>query len=320
MLVNDALFTSTSDFLQDNSPILDNFTEKTRGTCYRALLWRREEKHLANPASEELHIMDKLGDYVTAIMMELLPRWTNEQIKLNKELPFTRAVEESLENVEIIENYVRLFEHKWETIFGKMDGTDMIWLPLQGQPLFYNNLSTGDAAKTFFRLMLLTRLQAMAKRRLAWREMIGFNEIPLKELPEEVKDCHICQQPLGVPDEDGETEMPIQVVACCGNYFGGNCLRRWYGEFENAKCPLCKWTASTTFLEKLCYEDMEDEIDGDNDLDKESALAHMGSVRAPTPEVGELQDGGTDINPYGLECSGLFEDESSELEDGEVKE
>jgi hypothetical protein len=161
----------------------------------------------------------------------------------------------------------------------------------------------------------------MERRRRDWREIIGFKDIPLKELPGDIKDCHICQQPLGVPDEDGEIEMPIQVVACCGNYFGANCLRRWYGEFENAKCPLCKWTASTSFLDKLCYEGKEDAIDVDDDLDKESATARMGSVRVSTPDVDDdLEDGETDIDPYGLGYGQVFGDADDELEDGEIKE
>ena len=267
--------------------------------------------------------MEKLGHHVAAIMMELLPRWTNEMIKLNKELPFTRAIEESLDNIQIIKKYATLFKHAWEEVFGKMDGTDMLWLPLDVEPPFYHSLSTGDTARKFFGLMLRTRLQAMEQRRLTWRAVIAFIDVPLKKLPEDVKDCHICQQTLGVPNDDGEMEMPIRVVACCGNYFGANCLRRWYGEFENAKCPLCKWVASTEFLEKLCYVGTEDGIDVDDDLDKESAIAHMGSVRAPTPDVDDdLEDGEIDIDPYGLGYGEVYDndDANDELEDGEIKE
>lgn len=307
--------------MQDDSAIVENFTEMTRQICLRALCWRSQEEHLAYPTPEELRIMEKLGRHVAAIFMELLPRWTNEMIKLNNKLPFTRAIEESLDNIKIIEEYTRLFKHEWEEMFRKMDGSDMHWLPLHVGSSFYHNLSTGDAARMFFGLMLYTRLQAMERRRRDWREIIGFKDIPLKELPGDIKDCHICQQPLGVPDEDGEIEMPIQVVACCGNYFGANCLRRWYGEFENTKCPLCKWTASTSFLDKLCYEGKEDAIDVDDDLDKESATARMGSVRVSTPAVDDdLEDGETDIDPYSLGYGQVFEDADDELEDGEIKE
>jgi hypothetical protein len=307
----------------DGCAILDNFTERTRQNCFGVFLWRREEKDLASPAPEELRIMDKLGNHVAAIMMELLPRWTNEMIKLNKELPFTRAIEESPDNIQIIKKYTTVFKHEWEEVFGSMDGTDALWLPHDVEPPFYHSLSTGDAARKFFGAMLRTRLQAMEKRRLEWRQIISFEEIPLKKLPEDVKDCHICQQPLGVPDEDGEIETPIRVVACCGNYFGANCLRRWYGEFENAKCPLCKWTASTSFLEKLCYEATEDGLDVGDDLDKESAIAHMGSVRAPTPDVDDdLEDGETNFDPYGLGDGEVYDDEDADdgLEDGEIRE
>jgi hypothetical protein len=264
--------------------------------------------------------MDKLGHHVAAIIMELLPRWTDEMIKLITKLPFTRAIEESLSNMEIIEKYARLFRYEWEEIFGRMDGTEMLWIYRYVEPPFLHILSTGDAAKMFFRLMLLTRLQSLEERRRNWRDIIGFRGIPLKKLPEDVKNCHICQQPLGVPNDDGEMEMPIQVIACCGNYFGANCLRRWYGEFENTKCPLCKWTASSSFLEKLCYEDKDGGIDVD-DLDKESAIARMGSIRFPTPDVdNDLEDGETDIDPYGLGYGEVANDGNDELEDGEIKE
>ena len=297
---------------------MGDFTEKTRRVCFGALCWHPDERYLARPTREELRIIAKLGHDVAAIIIELLRRWTYHMIKVNKELPFTRAIEVSLENTQTIDSYTRFFKHEWEEVFGKMDGTDMFWLPLHVDPSFYHNLSTGDAAKTFFRVMLVTRLQAMEKRRREWRDITGFKDVPLKELPEDVKDCHICQQPLGVPDEDGKVEMPIQVVACCGNYFGAKCLRRWYGEFENAKCPLCKWTASTSFLERLCYEDVEDGIDVGDDLDKESAIAHMSSVRAPTPEVDD--DGERDIDPSSLGYGEGYDDNDNELEDGEIKE
>jgi hypothetical protein len=270
MLLKIKIMLNTADVVQDDSAILEDFTEKTR----RILCWRTNKRNLAHPTLGELDIMGKLGCDVAAIIVKLLRRWTDHMIKVNKELPFTRAIEVSPDNIEIIDRYTGLFKHEWEEVFGKMDGTDMLWLPLHVDPPFYHNLSTGDAARTFFRVMLVTRLQAMEKRRRVWRDIMGFKDVSLKKLPEDVKDCHICQQPLGVPDEDGEIEMPIQVVTCCGNYFGANCLRRWYGEFGNAKCPLCKWTASISFLEKLCYEGMEDGIDGDDDLDNESAIAH----------------------------------------------
>lgn len=289
--------------------------------CFRALCWRADEKHLANPAPEELRVMDKLGHHVAAIMVELLLRWTSEMIKLNSKLPFTSAIEESLDNFQIIEKYVKHFKREWEEKFGKMDGTDLLWLSLHVEPPFYHNLSTGDAAKKFFGLMLRTRLQAMEERRRSWRAILAFIDVPLKKLPEDLKDCHICQQPLGVPDDDGEVEMPIQVVACCGNYFGANCLRRWYGEFENAKCPLCNWTASTIFLDKLCYEGEEDGLDIDDDLDRESAMARMGSVQSATPDVDDdLEDGETYIDPHNLGYGEVSDVGGDDLEDGEIKE
>jgi hypothetical protein len=302
---------------------LGNFTVATRKAGIGALSWRKEDRHLADPTPQELSAMEKLGHFVADIILELLPLWTKEQIKYNEDLPFTRAIELSLENVQFIEKYVRLFEQKWEDIYGKMDRTEILWCPFDGQQRFEQSLSTGDATKSFFRQMLLTRLQAMEERRLAWRKVICFEETSLDQLPRDVKDCHICQQPLGVPDEDGNIEMPIQVVACCGNYFGGNCLRRWYGEFENAKCPLCKWTASTSFLEKLCYEDMVDAMDRDDDLDRGSAIAQMGSTRAPTPDVDDDVDDEeteTDIDTQSVDYPGFPFDENGELEEGEIKE
>jgi hypothetical protein len=312
---------NTADVVQDDSALLEKFTESTRRICFGALCWRANEDDLAKPTPEELYVLDQLGHHVAAIFTELLARWTKETIKLNRKLPFTRAIEVSLDNMQVIDRYAEFFKHEWEDVFGKMDGTDTIWLPLHVEPPFYHNLSTGDAAKTFFSLMLFTRLQVMEKRRRDWGDILGFKEVPLKELPEDVNDCHICQQPLGVPDDDGLMEMPIRVVACCGNYFGANCLRRWYGEFENAKCPLCNWPASSSFLNKLCYEGTEEGIDVDDDLDKGSAIAHMGSVRALTPDINEdLEDGETDIAPYGVGYGGVHDDDNNGLEDGEIKE
>jgi hypothetical protein len=47
--------------------------------------------------------------------------------------------------------------------------------------------------------------------------------------------------------------MPIRVVSCCGNYFGKNCLKRWYREIRTSKklCPLCKRRPREEFLDKL---------------------------------------------------------------------
>lgn len=233
-------------------------------------------------------------------------------------LPFTKAIELGLENWDLIDRYVDAFKKEWEAEFGMMDDDDeMFWVPIATDPTFIHIRSTGAAAKFFFCLMLLTRLQALEERRKCWRAIQCFIEVPLEDLPADVKNCYICQEPFGVPNDEGEMEMPIRVVACCGNYFGANCLRKWYGEYENSRCPLCKWTVSAEFLEKLLFEDHDSESDFDN---PQEDLASVGSIRYPTPSNDDDMEQSEALVDDGLEEGPTMLDEEDDLEDGEIKE
>ena len=189
--------------------------------------------------------------------------------------------------------YAKEFKRDWERMFRKMDDDHTILpdTPLKGTtPVAVR--STGAAAKILFCLMLVNRLLALDARRTYWRNETCFLQVTVESLPEDVKICHICQETLGSPNEDGEIEMPVRVIACCGNYFGGNCLRKWYGDFDNGKCPLCNWPASSLFREKLCSWD---EFPGEDGFQEEIQHgSYRGHSRAtqycPMSTQGDLEE------------------------------
>jgi hypothetical protein len=265
--------------------------------------------------------MDKLGHHVNKIITSVLEKWTEDMTKVIERLPFTKPIELGADNWEIMDQYVDKFKRAWEAEFGVMDDDEIFWVPISTDPAFVQIRSTGAAAKMFFCLMLLTRLQALERRRQGWRAISALESVHLGELPADVKDCHICREPLGVPNDDGEVEMPIRVLACCGNYFGVNCLRRWYGEFGNSACPLCKWTASPAFLEKLLFEEAAYGTDIDDNDDTDNSIESTDNIRYPTTGNDDDSEGDEVLSDH--DGSGFGESsagDDGELEEGEVKE
>jgi hypothetical protein len=257
------------------------------------LSWSQDPRAMSKPAPAERITLDKLGSHVSRIIKSLLPLWVDHMNAVIPRMPFARKIAQYPANSVEVGRYLLLFQRRWEAEFGKMDDDGMDFsIMLVGDRHCVDINSTGAAAKWFFCRMLMHRLVAMDYRRAWQREQTCFVDVALKDLPEDVTDCSICMQRLGVPSPDGEIEMPIRVVACCGNYFGINCLKEWYKEFANDRCPICRQPMSLMFFERLC-SDIQD-------MDHE-----FSSLKGETDSEEDIESGGTN---------------SEDLEEGEIVE
>lgn len=248
-------------------PIFDGFTDQVRQHCIGYLSWHSKENTLAKPTPSENHVLQLLGYHVASIIKRLVTQWLDQILGIIRDMPFARKLADSKDAWNQICEYASLFKRQWEEEFGLMD--DDHTLP-DSTP--YPNKtpitirSTGSAAKMFLCLMLVNRALALDARRTFQRNETCFSEVAVEDLAEDDRACPICREPLGIPNADGEVEMPIRVVACCGNYFGLNCLRTWYSETEVPMCPLCKCKASSLFLEKLFAGDEDSAMEDADEL------------------------------------------------------
>lgn len=151
------------------------------------------------------------------------------------------------------------FKLEWQDIFGEMDDEykNLSLLPqsiLRGGAVPIAVRSTGAASKIFCCQMLVARLIAFDSRRKRNNQEIAYIDVAPKGLPGDVTKCIICHDEFVSEAEQGNAETPIQVLACCGNYFGKECLRRWYRGATKARprhCPLCNKGPSGQLLDKL---------------------------------------------------------------------
>lgn len=178
----------------------------------------------------------------------------------------SKKISECPESCRWVAQFGKLFKIQWEEIFGEMDDEykSQSLIPqalLRRETVPVAIRSTGAAAKIFCCQMLAVRLIAFDQRQKISNDEIAYFDVPLDDLPEDIIQCVICREELGKENEDSDIEMPIRVVACCGNYFGKVCLRRWYeGATRRGqrKCPLCNKVPSEKLLDKLlCWDNPE---------------------------------------------------------------
>ncbi|KFY15316.1 hypothetical protein V492_02069 [Pseudogymnoascus sp. VKM F-4246] len=120
----------------------------------------------------------------------------------------------------------------------------------QGRCLVYLN-SSPQAIKMLVICMVTDRIHALDELRLQRRQETGATLVNIEDVPSDARDCPICREALGLPNELGDVECPVRLVSCCGQYAGDRCLQEWYRSPEGRSCPLCRRTPSSSFFEKL---------------------------------------------------------------------
>lgn len=206
------------------------------------------------------------------IMKDVLKRWARAMRSKLRGDPGLRPIRES-EYVNLIMEYLNDFQEGYETVFGMMERNVNSQLG-QIKDNTAHIRSTAYAAKVFLGLFMADRLHVVEKLRREERERIGFVEIDEAVLEEDSKNCPVCQDPMCAENQDGEKENPIQLVICCGQVIGENCMKQWlsefgYGDKQRDSCPVCRFQFPESSMRKLfdTEEEEEEESNGDEDVE-----------------------------------------------------
>ena len=208
----------------------------------------------------EVPIVDLFGSTVSLIMRDTLKRWGHAvKAKLRNDTEL-RPVKDA-QYVQLIMNHLKIFQDGYESKFGLMEETK----PSAFGGIRDNKMhipSTGYGAKIFLGLIMADRVHVVDRKRRHEREKIGFVHLDASTLAEDSKNCLICQDELGVENEEGKKESPVKLVICCGQILGEECMKTWlkeivYGDVFRENCPVCRYTFPTAFLLKIFRVEQE---------------------------------------------------------------
>ncbi|KAH8599891.1 hypothetical protein B0O99DRAFT_611335 [Bisporella sp. PMI_857] len=97
--------------------------------------------------------------------------------------------------------------------------------------------------------MMADRLAVLRRRTLNARALIGFVEMDKTELEQDTQ-CPICLM-------DMNEDTPIQLIICCKQVLGAECLKHWLREVVpgigafRQNCPHCRAQFPDFFVQKL---------------------------------------------------------------------
>lgn len=236
--------------------LFKNYTPEARKAVRKHLIRAAKNSVLALPTSIEKPIIDRLGPKVAAIFDWVLRAWCDDVFKLIPKTPFRTPHHEVVPIMVAIQRRTKQFKLIWEKYFGIMDKDRTLYkIAPHGRPAV-NVKSTGAASQILMHSMLDDRVKVLQERRLRWRQKMCFlegvcflKEIPHLEPPAD-KECPICTTEYCTEMPEGTMEAPLRMIACCGNYLGSKCLRRWV-KTGNASCPICREKLSFRFCSIL---------------------------------------------------------------------
>lgn len=160
--------------------------------------------------------------------------------------------------------------------------------------------SIPEVIKMFVIMIVTDRIHALDALRQTRRHEIGMAYVSVGDLPTGADNCPICSEPFGTLREDGESDDPVRLVCCCGQYVGERCLKMWYRKYGGA-CPFCRTPPTDSLIDKLFdgepdykmdrifegeYE-IDNELVWDTDTDEEDAV---GVTREDELEEGEVRE------------------------------
>lgn len=196
----------------------------------------------------------QFGPTMVTILQGVLGRWAPPMLTKLRHQPGPGPVP-MMEHIDLIMSYLRVFEHDYASVFGKIENGDSR-LVEDGEDKLLHITSTAYCAKVFLGLLMADRLLVINAHRQREQHDIGFVELDVSTLADDSKHCPICLDPMGVEDPEGAKEYPIKLVTCCSQVIGHHCLKVWLCKFINEDeyqntCPLCRFNFSETFLDKL---------------------------------------------------------------------
>lgn len=161
--------------------------------------------------------MDKFGAVMSSIIKDVLQKWFKAMRVKLRDTPEFRPINEKGQ-VDLIMDYLRDFENKYESEFGKLEET--VAKPDEAKNHTVYIRSTAHGTKVFLALLMADRLNVIDEKRRKQRERICFVELSASDLEEDSKNCPICNDVMGFQSAEGKNESPVKLVACCGQILG----------------------------------------------------------------------------------------------------
>ncbi|KAI9743150.1 MAG: hypothetical protein M1818_003445 [Claussenomyces sp. TS43310] len=257
-------------FSGPNPALFVNYTSAVRRAIRNYLTAHEDDNEVGRITQLERVVMEQLGPDAALVICKALEVWFEFVVLHINELPFAKKLIDSKELVASLRMFTARFRQFWEERFGMMDCADRILQVCSDGRRAMPISSTGAATKIFVSLMLKDRLKVLEIRRQAWRQECGFVQYSLDAIPPDRQECPICQERYGNVDDTGVVDVPIFVVACCGNLFGLRCLRTWYMQPHGAACPICRWRPTDHFIDMLyAVEEDNEGVVGNPEHDSE---------------------------------------------------
>jgi hypothetical protein len=234
----------------------------------RDWLGRYGKKSWGDFAPTERVGIAQFGSKVASIIEDVLKRYIKAlRRKLREDGPLQRLVDD--DQLALIFRYLHEFHFRYEQSFGYTEEH----INALGDFTPDNILrirSTGFGAKLIAGLMMADRVQAARSRQYKERERVGFLQVEVEKIPKDCKDCPVCKEEMGVMNLDATQESCIQLVICCGQYFGEECLKTWLSAARNGgrakgSCPHCRYIFPQAFMDKLLGPEQESEEDPSSD-------------------------------------------------------
>jgi len=267
----------------DGLPLCKGFTIVAREQA-KAYLYTQKLSGFGKICPSEEPVVRQFGATVERLIKRTLRRWAEAmKARLERDGPYKPF--KDTEHVQLIMDYLRKYHNSYEARFGAMEEAG------QGGQLGHikNNVvsirSTGYGVKVLMGLMMADRLHVVGRIRQEDRERVAYEQILASDLPDDSKNCPICQDPLDTITPEGTSEPALKLIICCGQTIGQSCLKSWLGRSGNGvrkNCPTCRYPFPPSFLEKLFdgeepWRDAEGEAD-DEDMEDAIMVANQRDI------------------------------------------
>jgi hypothetical protein len=277
----------------DGRPLCKGFTMAAREQAKAWLYYQKLSEFGSLSPSEEV-ITHQFGATIETLIKKTLKNWAKAlRAKIRVDGPYKSLKER--EHVQLIMDHLMKYHDCYEALYGLMEDSRLGQLGHIKDNTVYIR-STGYGVKVLIGLMMADRLHVIDKFRREERERISYESVPASDLPDDSKNCPICQDPLDTETPEGTSEQALKLIICCGQVIGESCLKAWLaqsGRGVRKNCPTCRFQFTPGFMEKL-FEGEEPWLEGEDseeDDDIEDAIVvdapAVVDLVSPSPEPQE---------------------------------
>jgi Ring finger domain len=254
----------------DGRPLCKGFTLVAREQA-KAYIYTQKLSDFGKLSPSEEPVVRQFGGTVGRLIKRTLKRWAEAlKAKLERDGPYRQL--RDTEHVQLIMDHLRRYHDSYEARFGEMEDSRE-----GGQLGHIKNStvyirSTGYGVKVLMGLMMADRFHVVDRLLREERERVAYKQVLVSDLPDDSKNCPICQDPLDTATPESTSEPALKLIICCGQTIGENCLKAWLGRPDKGarkNCPTCRFPFPPSFLEKLFdgekpCRSAEDEFDGED--------------------------------------------------------